>query len=147
MNKQKAKADLPKSIRAKANSPILLVASDSRILPELLDGLSTLNLTVVPLRENMDTYEKLLWASDMMLVLSENPDKYLHDAWRNGVIPVVASDAEGAENYNPVKETGNSFTFNNDDHWGIFAAIVRALETYRFPHDWAHLIAQAREEV
>lgn len=145
MDKLKAKEDLPVDIRVQGKSPVLLVAADSKIPDELLRGLSALNVNVVILSKHMDLYEKLLWAADMILVLSDKPERVLQDAWSNGVIPICSSFAEGAQNYNPNKETGNSFTFEDENPWKIFAAIVRALETFKFPYDWSHIVSQAQQ--
>lgn len=145
MNKLKAKEDLPSDVRLKHKSPVLLLMTDKKIPDGLMDGLGTLDINVVMLSKHMDIYEKLLWASDMMLILSDTPEKYLSDAWHNGVVPVTLSSAKDVSNYNPNKETGNGFTFDNENTWEIFAALVRALETFKFPYDWEHIIRQAQK--
>ena len=64
----------------------------------------------------------------------------------NGVVPVSPARAE-VEDYNPNKETGNSFVYKNKSAWGVFAALVRAIETFKFPYDWKHIVRQAVESV
>jgi hypothetical protein len=64
-------------------------------------------------------------------------------ALRAGAVPVVfeksAPKAVAAE-YNPTDEQGNSFYFRHESAWAIFAALVRATETYRFPYDWQGIV-------
>ena len=35
---------------------------------------------------------------------------------------------------------GNGFVYDNENVWGIFAGVVRALETFKFPYDWKHIV-------
>ena len=64
----------------------------------------------------------------------------------NGTIPVSPARAEIAD-YNPNRETGNGFVYKNTDSWCMFAALVRALETFKFPYDWNNIIRQGLETV
>lgn len=62
---------------------------------------------------------------------------------KNAAVPVAPyMDESITINYNPVQEKGNGFYFNKETKWDIFAAIVRALETYQFPYDWQNLIKE-----
>ncbi|MBI2453566.1 hypothetical protein HYV58_00100, partial [Candidatus Peregrinibacteria bacterium] len=47
---------------------------------------------------------------------------------------------EETANYNPLQEKGNGFYFKNANVWEIFAAVVRAAETYQFSSDWENLV-------
>jgi glycogen synthase len=79
---------------------------------------------------------KMYAASDMALFLtdpSNTPE--VADCLANGAIP-IAPNCKALSNYNPVQESGNSFIFDETDVWHAFAAIVRAVETHRFPFDW-----------
>src|SRR5207247_624686 len=56
-------------------------------------------------------------------------------AMRYGSVPVVRSVgglADTVQEYDPRTREGNGFAFTNYDPWELFAAIVRALELYRF---------------
>jgi starch synthase len=60
-------------------------------------------------------------------------------ALRYGGVPVVRSVgglADTVQEYNPTSGSGNGFTFTNYDPWEFFAAIVRAIELYRFKDAW-----------
>ena len=53
-----------------------------------------------------------------------------------GVVP-VAPECKALQNYDPVQEQGNAFLFDQtSEPWHGFAALIRALETYKFPFDW-----------
>jgi len=45
------------------------------------------------------------------------------------------------QEYDPRSGLGNGFTFDNYDPWDLFAAIVRALELFRFKDVW-HTLQQ-----
>ena len=56
-------------------------------------------------------------------------------AMRYGSVPIVRAVgglADTVQEYDPRTCEGNGFTFANYDAWEFFAAIVRALELYRF---------------
>src|SRR5579883_3285680 len=60
-------------------------------------------------------------------------------AMRYGGVPVVRSVgglADTVQEYDPNTGSGNGFTFTNYDPWEFFAAIVRAIELYRFKDAW-----------
>jgi len=57
-------------------------------------------------------------------------------AMRYGAVPVVRATgglADTVQDWNPVTGQGTGFTFTPYNRWACFAAIVRALETYRYP--------------
>ncbi len=63
-------------------------------------------------------------------------------AMRYGSVPIVRSVgglADTVQEYDPHTGEGNGFTFTNYDPWELFAAIVRALELYRFKDIWRTL--------
>jgi len=91
---------------------------------------------------------KMYAASDIALFLS-NPDDTaeLKNVLRYGVIPVAPSAAKILQTYNPNQESGNAFLFEKETVWLAFAAVVRSLETYRFPFDWRTIQKHAMESV
>jgi starch synthase len=63
-------------------------------------------------------------------------------AMRYGSVPIVRKVgglADTVQEYDPRTGEGNGFTFDNYDPWEFFAAIVRALELYRFQDIWQTL--------
>lgn len=91
-------------------------------------------IAIIPNEEEM--VGKMYAAADMALFLSD-PAKQpeLINALRYGCIPVAPSSPL-LENYDQNQESGNAFVYAKIDVWSSFAAVVRALETYRFPFDW-----------
>lgn len=90
---------------------------------------------------------KMLSGADMALFLADiTDDTDLRNCMHYGVIPVAPAH-ELLENYNPVQETGNAFLYEKSTVWQSFAAIVRAVETFKFPFDWRTIQRHAMETV
>lgn len=85
-------------------------------------------------KEKADAYQ----AADFAVVMNGDIASVL----KNGCVPISKLDGETTTNYNPLQEKGNGFYFKNSTKWEMFAAIVRALETYQFPYDWENLIRE-----
>lgn len=83
--------------------------------------------------------DRLLLAADLAILFNHHTD--LIQLLKNyGVVMVADDKCPLLDNYKPNEEVGNAFLFNKKDLWSVFAAIVRALETFRFPFDWQHII-------
>ncbi len=83
--------------------------------------------------KNMET---MLTAADMALFLCDPtalPE--FSQALKHGAIP-VCPHTDTVENYDPNAESGEAFMYEKTNAWHCFAAMVRALETFRFPFDW-----------
>lgn len=90
---------------------------------------------------NSDLAQAIYAGCDMFLMPSRFEPCGLGQliAMRYGGVPVVRSVgglANTVEEYNPNTGSGNGFTFLNYDPWEFFAAIVRAIELYRFKDAW-----------
>ena len=118
--------------------------SVKKILGSLFEGLAHLDLKVI--FDEEDPLESALEKANMMLILNQDK-KLLKRAWENGVVTITNKFTDTIADYNPNKETGNSFTFENFNEWEIFAAIVRALETYKFPYDWKFISRSCKKTV
>ena len=93
---------------------------------------------------NTEIAQHIYAGSDMFLMPSRFEPCGLSQliAMRYGSVPVVRSVgglADTVHEYDPKTGEGNGFTFGNYDHWELFAAIVRALEVYRFKDIWRML--------
>jgi starch synthase len=95
-------------------------------------------LHIVP--EKDDLMRKMYAASDMALFLNDpRGSKELEWCLAYGVVPLsIQSDA--LEDYDPVQESGNSFSFAEANPWLCFASLVRAMETYKLPYDWRTIV-------
>lgn len=102
-------------------------------------------IAIIPATD--DATRKMYAAADIALFLRDpkSQDELSH-ALAYGVIP-VCPETRGLENYDPVQESGNAFFFERPTVWHAFTAIVRALETHRFPFDWRTIQRHAMEKV
>lgn len=78
---------------------------------------------------------QLLAASDMALILTDHQEEDIEHCLAYGAVPITLPSLL-VEDYNPVQETGNAFLFEEATVWKVFATLVRACETYKFPFDW-----------
>lgn len=66
-------------------------------------------------------------------------------AMRYGSVPVVHATgglADTVHDWDPATATGNGFAFTAYDRWALFAAVVRARETFRYKDVWRALQMQ-----
>lgn len=89
---------------------------------------------------------KMLAAADMALFLTDERSPELAMCLAYGVVP-IALEQKGLENYDPVQEAGNAFTFAEPSKWHCFASLVRACETYKLPFDWRTIQKHCMEAV
>ena len=93
---------------------------------------------------NAELAQRIYAGSDMFLMPSRFEPCGLGQliAMRYGSVPIVHAVgglADTVQEYDPSTGEGNGFTFANYDPWEFFAAIVRALELYRFKDTWRRL--------
>lgn len=162
ISKKKFKNLLFDKLSIKSNKALLgiileknLSKEDEKTLFNLLDGLRNADFEVVILgnekfKKNsyLLPYTKnnrkiLLEAADMALSFSFND---VEEMLLHGTIP-ISDERPEIKDYNPNKEVGNSFVYTVNNQWCIFAALIRALETFKFPYDWKNIIRQGLESV
>lgn len=118
--------------------------------PELLDaltpGLKYLHAHFTVLGDKNTRLKKAFSAeegvegADMWVVLGDQLPAEFEMITRNGTVPVIRQGIiRDAVEFNPVKEEGNSFLFEEVNEWTVYAALVRAIENYGFPYDWKNL--------
>ncbi len=100
---------------------------------------------------NQKNIDAMLTASDLALFCAppgDNDD--LRVCLEHGIV-AVSPAVSALTNYDPNQEAGNAFTYDQLNPWLCFAAMVRAVETYRFPYDWKtiqqHCVAASDEEI
>jgi glycogen synthase len=102
-------------------------------------------LAIVP--EKPEDMQAMYAACDMALFLSDAiPQKELTLCLKYGVVPICLPSSL-LDDYNPVQETGNAFVYEQPTMWSCFAALVRAVETYKFPFDWKTIQKHCLESV
>lgn len=135
------------------------------IVKDVLEGILMLDLQLLVLWVGSETYQKtfaefaekypdkmrilindeqsrrkIYAASNITLIFNNNSQNAmeLKNALAYGVIPVVKNDPI-LKDYNPVTESGNAFLYFEDNLWLFYAALVRALENFKFSYDWQNL--------
>lgn len=93
---------------------------------------------------NSELAQCIYGGSDMFLMPSRFEPCGLGQliAMRYGSVPIVRAVgglADTVQEYDPRTGQGNGFSFTNYDPWELFAAIVRALELFRFKDIWRTL--------
>ncbi len=83
--------------------------------------------------------DRLLLAADAAIVFNQHLD-LINLLKSYGIVMIAPEATPVLQNYKPNEETGNAFLFLHKDVWGIFASVIRALETYKFPYDWQHIV-------
>lgn len=156
--KEKAKALVFGTAILEERTPIVAVVFDdatSENAHGVIEGLETLGVHTVMVHhpkacEHGEKTTKCtkdekeaLGTADIAVVFSE---PLMALARKSGCVPVAPyKDDKSTPTYNPVQEKGNGFYFKNQTKWEIFAAIVRALETFQFPYDWENVVKAARK--
>lgn len=93
---------------------------------------------------NTELAQRIYAGSDMFLMPSRFEPCGLGQmiAMRYGSVPIVRAVgglADTVQEYDPRTGEGNGFTFTSYDPWEFFAAVVRALELFRFKDIWCTL--------
>lgn len=165
LNKRHAKKYLAETFSFSAKNPLLgiflekdLNKEAERNLNKFLDACSSLDIEVVVLsaegsKENHSnahslSYNRknrslLLDAADISLAYDFND---VQEMLLHGTIPLSCKRGE-VKNYDPNHETGNAFLFKDENVWSIFASLVRAVETFKFPYDWRNIIRHGLDSV
>ena len=92
--------------------------------------------------------QRIYAGSDMLLMPSRFEPCGLNQmiAMRYGTIPIVRSTgglADTVENFDPYTGRGNGFTFEEYESDALFAALKRAIETYKYAPTWHELMRRA----
>ncbi|MCF7844552.1 MAG: hypothetical protein K9M03_01860 [Kiritimatiellales bacterium] len=91
-------------------------------------------IAIIPDKE--EAVHAMYAAADAALYFADPAElKELHESLRFGVVPITP-DCKDLDAYDPIQESGCAFTYEELNVWHCFAAIVRALETQKFPFDW-----------
>ncbi len=102
-------------------------------------------ISIVP--DDETHVRKMLAGSDISLFFAHHDeDEMLENCLRYGTVPVSLPN-NILDNYNPVQESGNSFVYDAETPWQCFGALVRALETFKFPYDWRTIQRHAIESM
>ncbi len=97
------------------------------------------------LRSDFRLPRKLFSAADIMLMPSmyEPGGIVALEALRYGAVPLVRRTGglnDIIVDFDPISKVGNGFSFENNDPWDLFAALIEALSIYKQPHLWKKLV-------
>jgi hypothetical protein len=130
------------------------------IFEEILEGLKLIEAFVIILGEkksHIKDYENIRYISNnkenkkileksidlMILPDSETSEE---NCIKNGTICILNNNKKNnIKKFNPLEENGDSFILEKENHWLLFASIIKALETYNFNYDWNTLCNNAFE--
>ncbi len=130
---------------------IILGTGDKKYIKELqkIARKNTNKLVIIPSHEVNQKYETLAYAgSDFFLLASNSEPCGINQliAMRYGCIPIVREVGglyDTVKNFSPNSKIGTGFTFKNDDALDLYAAIIRALESYKYKKSWNKLVKRA----
>lgn len=132
------------------------------ILREIVDGIAAIGIQLVVL-EPQDESARSVWKAftekypksvrmvprrdaDLdafdMAVFDELTPSRMKELKEHQLVPVAE---KGVMPFDPIAEKGNGFVFQ-ENPWSLFAALVRAAETYRFPYDWQNIVKAMGKE-
>lgn len=133
-NKLAAKDIRKPIILVEANSQKLKKSVDQKHLFEALNSIEALFLVA----KNEAELEEYLEIADICITWNTN-EEHLKECLAEEAIPVCPANDTFAD-YDPINEKGNCFEIKQNTVWGVFYEVARAIETYRFPYDWKHLL-------
>jgi hypothetical protein len=144
-------APLASGNKHKTKTPIIYIATtgvsknvlEKHLFP-VLEGMSRLNVKIHSTKNG--DLNKALSQAHMLLLLSSDKE-LLEKAWKKGVVTITFPFNPNIQDYNPNTEKGNSFVYRSINQWEIFAAVVRAVETFKFPYDWKFLTRSCKKSV
>lgn len=121
--------------------------TEPQLANDLRTALGTLPLQIL---ETLTPAAADFTAADFVILpslqLGSHHTKIVRQALAAGCVPILAEQVAPKNlviDYEPIAETGNSFLATHASVWGLFAAITRAVETFRFPYDWKAIIRSA----
>ncbi len=102
----------------------------------------------IPFTGNKNIETLIYSASDMFLLPSHHEPCGINQliAMRYGCVPVVRKVGglhNTVVNYEPNKNNGTGFVFKSFNEFSFFAAIIRALESYKYKNNWRNLVSRA----
>lgn len=116
---------------------ILILGKGSAQYGALFTELSKKHPHRVAIISNEEVAMRKMFAAADIALFCNDPTGMpeLAEALSYGVVP-VSLKTKKLENYNAIQEAGNAFMYEKATVWNCFAAIVRAIETHKFPFDW-----------
>ena len=129
------------------NIQLVLLGIGNKKYQEYFTKLMQKNSDKITVVENNEINKRKVYSgSDMFLMLNDNKEckEEATNAMRYGVVP-IAIESEFTENYDAIKESGNSFIYKKESPWSLFATIIKSMENFKFPYDWKNIQTSAMD--
>jgi hypothetical protein len=164
VNKKQKKEQKQKDWGLSVNGAIPLVIVDEaidrniqKIIEEIIEGIASIGIQMVFVEpEDSESRKAVLHLEKLyprsvkvlrrdeidpdacdMALLDELNSKRLEQLKEYRLVPLAG---KGVIPFDPIEEKGNGFAYEPKSSWSLFAALVRAAETYRFPYDWQNIV-------
>lgn len=138
---------LPKLLNMRPDVQIIVLGTGEERYREQISNLQKAFPTQVGLhlRSDFRLPRKLFSGVDIILIPStfEPGGIIALEALRYGTVPLVRRTGglnDIVEDFNPATKKGNGFSFEKNDPWELFAAIITALSIYKQPNLWKSLV-------
>ncbi|PID86240.1 hypothetical protein CSB08_01450 [Candidatus Gracilibacteria bacterium] len=129
----------------------IILISDINVLEQLLVGCRALPVNFVVYTKNnfdIDANNIVFSESDEInsgfdFIVTDNNVVGIDNYLKKGIVPIIPEKnymRSILKEFNPMKNEGNSFFYDNSDAWSIFYSIVRYLENYKFSFDNKNLV-------
>lgn len=126
---------------------LLVVGKGERAYGEKMSELQQKAQNMIHIIKDEEEALRLMYAAADAAVFTSNPagTEELNHALQYGTVPICPPCNE-VENYNPIQESGCAFVYTGESIWHLFAAVVRAKETYVFPYDYRTVQRQCMQQ-
>lgn len=125
---------------------LLVVGKGQRAFAEQMSSAQSSSPIGVHIIKDDEEHLRTMYAAADAAIFTCDPTdlEELQHALDYGAVPICSPSPLIAD-YNPVQESGNAFVYTGTTIWHVFAAIVRAKETYVFPYDYRTIQRQCMQ--
>ncbi|QFR39289.1 hypothetical protein A9Q91_03570 [Candidatus Gracilibacteria bacterium 28_42_T64] len=132
----------------------LICITNKELRDSLIDGLKFLNAGFVVISDcsknelisnnivMTDKVDESIISGFDFVVSDDNIEK-VSDFLGAGVAPIIIREnhlSNVLKEFNPMKNEGNAYFYDDSNHWSICYSVVRYMENYKFPFDNKNLV-------
>lgn len=130
----------------------LVVLNNKDILVDLIDALWNLEANFVVVTDlNLATAKNVVLEKEIHrnltiwfdFIICDNEIYSLAEYLKQGIVPIITEEnymSSILSEFNPIKNTWNSFLYKGENKWTIFYSLIRYLENSKFPFDNKNLV-------
>ncbi|MBT5346684.1 hypothetical protein HOJ01_00280 [bacterium] len=82
---------------------------------------------------------------DILLIEKNMEDQAMQALKLKPMVPIVYKENQMFVEFDANREVGFAFLYVDNSMFSQFAAVIRAVETYKFPFDWKNLLKEVQE--